>query len=817
VIASLRHRPVTIVYFAVTLVAGILTGFLSGPSRAVRELFGNGFEPVVEAGHWWAPLTSAFLADRGVLPIALVTIVAGIGSAERLMGSRRLLVAVIGSAVIGTAAGISAQAVGVAHGEAWSRDVRELTVVDPFLFVVGAVMAASGFCRPLWRRRLRVFVLSACVVFLLYSGQPSDLYRIVAALAGLVLGRWLRPRRTHADWFRSTHHEARVLLAAVVATMAVGPVITIFSGRRFGLLGPLGLLLSEAAPDGSRVFERCQAVAATSGCMREMTLERLNSVGPVLLTLLPLVALLVAALGLARGRRLALWLAVGVNVAIAALGCYYYGLLPYLGRPDVLAPHPRPTWEVTLSVSASILVPLLVSALLVRNLHHFTVRATPRRVRNYLRAMSIALVGLSALYVGIGWMLRAAFQPRVRFIDLLSDLPERFVPVGFLHLEALHFLPISPATRVLYDWTGPAFWIVVVLGALYTYFDAGTGNYVAGLPAVRGLRFAGGGGSLGAWATWKGNSYWFTPDGRASVAYRVVNGIAITTSEPIGDERSATAAIAEFARFCDDRGWTPVFYAVHDMYRATFSAMGWRTMVVGEETVIRPGLWQTSGKRWQDIRSSINRAERQGITAQWTTFDALTLAQVDQLHDMSEQWVSEKGLPEMGFTLGGIDELRDADTELMIAVDTDDRLVGITSWMPSYRAGKVTGWTLDFMRRAPESMNGVMEFLIARSAERFAAEGAEFMSLSTAPLAQSETDAGQTGRVLAWIAAALEPVYGFRSLFQFKRKFQPELHPVLMAYPDALVLPALGVALARAYLPSMSVRQSLRFMRDVVG
>ena len=33
------------------------------------------------------------------------------------------------------------------------------------------------------------------------------------------------------------------------------------------------------------------------------------------------------------------------------------------------------------------------------------------------------------------------------------------------------------------------------------------------------------------------------------------------------------------------------------------------------------------------------------------------------------------------------------------------------------------GWTLDFMRRTPDGMNGVMEFLIARCAEQFRAQG----------------------------------------------------------------------------------------------
>jgi phosphatidylglycerol lysyltransferase len=53
-------------------------------------------------------------------------------------------------------------------------------------------------------------------------------------------------------------------------------------------------------------------------------------------------------------------------------------------------------------------------------------------------------------------------------------------------------------------------------------------------------------------------------------------------------------------------------------------------------------------------------------------------------------------------------------------------------------------------------------------------------------------------------------------LLTFKQKFQPEFRTLLMAYPDPLALPAIGAALARAYIPSLSVPQMVRFMRSIL-
>ena len=52
----------------------------------------------------------------------------------------------------------------------------------------------------------------------------------------------------------------------------------------------------------------------------------------------------------------------------------------------------------------------------------------------------------------------------------------------------------------------------------------------------------------------------------------------------------------------------------------------------------------------------------------------------------------------------------------------------------------------------------------------------------------------------------LEPAYGFRSLLFFKKKFQPAENHVYIAYPDSSRLPQLALAVTRAYLPDMKIR-----------
>jgi lysylphosphatidylglycerol synthetase-like protein (DUF2156 family) len=62
-------------------------------------------------------------------------------------------------------------------------------------------------------------------------------------------------------------------------------------------------------------------------------------------------------------------------------------------------------------------------------------------------------------------------------------------------------------------------------------------------------------------------------------------------------------------------------------------------------------------------------------------------------------------------------------------------------------------------------------------------------------------------RALESLGRVMEPYYGFRSLHAFKAKFQPRHVPLYLAYRDEADLPRIGLALSRAYLPDVRLRE----------
>ncbi|MFJ4222824.1 bifunctional lysylphosphatidylglycerol flippase/synthetase MprF [Microbacterium sp. NPDC089695] len=323
---------------------------------------------------------------------------------------------------------------------------------------------------------------------------------------------------------------------------------------------------------------------------------------------------------------------------------------------------------------------------------------------------------------------------------------------------------------------------------------------------VRAALRAHGGGTLSWMTTWDGNSYART--GGGIVAYQRRNGVALALADPIGPAPDRPAAVAEFIRAAEHAGLAPCFFSADGATRDAVPS-GWRSLVVADDTIVDlPGL-EFTGKRWNSVRTSLNKAGREDMTFRMTHLKAESWGVQQQLRAISEAWVGDKDLPEMRFTLGTLEEAEDPEVRLALALAPNGDVDGFLSWLPVYGGdGVVRGWTLDLMRRRDGGFGPVMEFLIGSSARLFSDEGAEIMSLSGAPLAHDyPPDAGMIAALSDRLADALEPVYGFGSLHRFKQKFHPRYETMYLLFRDESDLAAIGPALTRAFLPDATLRQ----------
>ncbi len=301
--------------------------------------------------------------------------------------------------------------------------------------------------------------------------------------------------------------------------------------------------------------------------------------------------------------------------------------------------------------------------------------------------------------------------------------------------------------------------------------------------------------------------YLFTDDGAAFLGYRVESGVMLCAGDPVGPSDAVPALLLKAAAFAQLRGLRLGAVAVSAGAAPAFEALGLRRLYLGDEAIVETARFSLEGRAIRKVRQSVSRIEKAGYT-----FAMETLADVDddtmaELERVSEAW--RAGADERGFTmalerLGGAQQ---HDTVVAITRDGEGHVRGFLHFVPSYGREAVS---LSFMRRDPETPNGLTEFLVARSIGAFRERGIGEVSLNFAAFARLLTEPENlleraAGRVLRWADAWFQ----IESLYRFNAKFDPRWEPRYVLYEGRLGLARAGLAAAWAegQIPKPLVRR----------
>lgn len=742
VVSLLRRVPFTVVGFVCLLAVAAATGTLISSVGDADWLPQVAYGlPSLEAGRWWTPASGTVFAYSAI-GVALVFALF-VGFAELRMGTVRTIAAFVAGQLFGVLAAAGFLAVARGHGWLWADSTATVIDIGCSAGAMAALGAATATLHAPWRGRFRFVLAMYCVVALLYVGRLWDVEHALALALGLAAGPLLLGRRPQPPSLTFGRREWRLLAAGSTLFAALGSV----AGALFPGAGPLGDPRHEADPAG------------------------LGVLGVLVVT-----ALILLSDGLRRGRRVAWRWVVGIAAAVVVWAV----LPPYTAD----------------SVYTGLLAGGLVVVLLVGR-DAFTARGDTAAGRRVWVLLGLGLLAL-ALYAVAGFTLISGFNPEPTLVLAVEEF------VGRIFAEPGIIDPSTTLAGLFLDSLTLVWWAFLLAGLLLVLWSNS-------LPGDRGDRDGAvtllrrhGGANLSWMITWPDNAYWFSADGEAVVAYRVHAGVVVGLCDPVGPPDRLAATLREFASFAEEHGWSCCLFSVTQHVADAADTMGWRALQVAEEAVVPLPELAFTGKKWQDVRTAINRAKKEGVVFELGRLSDIPYTTVRKVRAISEQWVAEKGLPEMGFTLGGVDEALDPEVRVGLAVRDDSTVDGVTSWLPVLApGGDVVGWTLDVMRRRDGGFRPVTEFLIASACLAFQSEGAGLVSLSGAPLAHaSDDDEGNAlERVLDTVGEAMEPMYGFRSLHQFKAKFQPVYAPMYLVYPDEAALPRIGLAIGRAYLP----------------
>lgn len=287
----------------------------------------------------------------------------------------------------------------------------------------------------------------------------------------------------------------------------------------------------------------------------------------------------------------------------------------------------------------------------------------------------------------------------------------------------------------------------------------------------------------------------FSPSGRSVLAYRVRGRRWIAMGEPAGLASERRELLWAFAEAADGYGAAPVFYSVGEGLLADLATLGLAVRKVGETAVIDTAVFSLEGKARQNLRTAVNRAEREGAV-----FDMLppgaASAVAAELKAVSDAWLAHHKGTEKAFSLGRFDPAW-LDLTPVAVVRVQGRIVAFANLMPGARPQD--GLAVDLMRHAPDAPPGVMDYLFVRTIQWAHDQGWGALDLGLAPLAG--LDDRRLAPVFARVGALVfdegGAVYGFSGLRAYKAKFGPDWRPRFIAAPPStpLALALLDVAL----------------------
>jgi lysyl-tRNA synthetase class 2 len=301
-------------------------------------------------------------------------------------------------------------------------------------------------------------------------------------------------------------------------------------------------------------------------------------------------------------------------------------------------------------------------------------------------------------------------------------------------------------------------------------------------------------------------SYFFSDDESAFLAYKVVAGVAIVSGDPVGQPEAIPVLLADFLAFARARDWRVAVLGAGERNLDLYRAAGLRVLYHGEEAVVHTSEFSLEGRPIRKVRQSVTRLEREGYRA-----EVLFARDVDnelrvELESIFQEWRGNG--PTKGFTM---------ELDTLFRLDADDALFVIgrdASGIPQgflhfVIAGPARALSLSSMPRRCGTPNGFNEWLAVTAIAWAKSHDFELVSMNFAPfaavLAPEREDELTGAKRLQRRALKTLRGHGFQleNLLVFNRKFFPHWEPRYVIYQRPADLPRVGLAglAAEGYLP----------------
>jgi lysyl-tRNA synthetase class 2 len=305
--------------------------------------------------------------------------------------------------------------------------------------------------------------------------------------------------------------------------------------------------------------------------------------------------------------------------------------------------------------------------------------------------------------------------------------------------------------------------------------------------------------SLGYFALRGDKTAIFSPSGKAAVVYRVVGGVTLAAGDPLGDPEAWPGAIQAWLDEADRYAWIPGVVGAGEDGAIAYQRAGLDSLELGDEAVLHLDEFSLEGRSMRVVRQAVNRVKRAGYTLDVRRQRDLSAEELLEAETTAEALRGEEVERGFSMALGRLGDPRDPELVVARARDAQGRLVAVLTFVP----WGAEGLSLDLMRRARESENGTVEFVVVGVAEAAAELGVRRISLNFAVFRSvfergARVGAGPVLRLWHRLLLIASRWWQIESLYRANAKYQPEWVPRFVCFRRAGELPRVGLAALEA-------------------
>lgn len=266
----------------------------------------------------------------------------------------------------------------------------------------------------------------------------------------------------------------------------------------------------------------------------------------------------------------------------------------------------------------------------------------------------------------------------------------------------------------------------------------------------------------------------FSPSGKSFIMFGKQGRSWVSLFGPIGEPREFADLVWRFIEMATGHGGRAAFYQVRPAALPLYLDCGLEAFKLGEHAHVPLADFNLKGAKRANLRSGVNRAEREGLT-----FEVLSPAQIldawptllPQLRRVSQDWLDKQKSREKSFSVGRFDERYLQCLPLAVA-RREGRVIAFANLLTTEAREEAS---VDLMRHSPDAPPGTMDFLFAKIMLHLQTEGYERFGLGMSPMAgmAERRRAPRWQRLGRLLFEYGERFYNFRGLRSFKDKFEP--------------------------------------------